>query len=119
MNRYIGWALLTAFLWNTSERRPGDQDNREAAVISAPGSTLLKVPVERNPMNRTLIWEVDGATYYRSSTMQLEGSSAARSYFFMLSDLPGGLSTCAPECFAATTPRSSVRPASSSAEAMD
>ena len=35
MNRYIGWALLIAFFFgNTSERRRGDQDIREAERCS-------------------------------------------------------------------------------------
>ena len=91
MNRYIGWALLIAFFSGihlsagqaiTITARP--------TVITAKGSALLKVIVERNDMNRTLIWEVDGRAYYRSSTMQLAGSAAAKSYFFMVRDLPGG-----------------------------
>ena len=120
MNRYIGWALLTAFFFGI--HLSADQAitiTARPAVIPAKGSALLKVIVERNAMNRTLVWEVDGRAYYRSSTMQLEGSSAARSYFFMLRDLPGGTSTSAHECFAATTPRSWITPASSSAEAMN
>ena len=91
MNRYIGWALLTAFFLGI--HLSADQAIKIAArptVIVPNGSTLLKVMVERNATNRTLIWEVDGPSYYRSSTMQLAGSSAARSYFFMLRDLPGG-----------------------------
>ena len=91
MSRYIGWALLTAFFCGI--HLSADEAIKISAsptVIAAQGSALLKVIVERNAMNRTLMWEVDGRSYYRSSTMQLEGSSAARSYFFMLRDLPGG-----------------------------
>ena len=91
MNRYIGWALLIAFFLGIHLR--ADQAitiTARPAVVPAKGSALLKVIVERNAMNRALIWEVDGRTYYRSSTMQLEGASASRSYVFMLRDLPGG-----------------------------
>jgi hypothetical protein len=91
MNRYIGWALLIAFFLGI--HLSADQAikiSARATMIAAQEFALLKVIVERNAMNRTLIWEVDGRSYYRSSTMQLEGSSAARSYFFMLRDLPGG-----------------------------
>ena len=91
MNRYIGWALLTAFFFGI--HLSADQAitiTARPAVIPAKGSALLKVIVERNAMNRTLMWEVDGRAYYRSSTMELAGSSAAKSYFFMLRDLPGG-----------------------------
>jgi hypothetical protein len=91
MNRYIGWALLTAFFFGIHlSAEQAITITARPAVIPAKGSALLKVIVERNAMNRTLVWEVDGRAYYRSSTMQLEGSSAARSYFFMVSDLPGG-----------------------------
>jgi hypothetical protein len=91
MNRYIGLALLTVFFLGIHlSADEAIKISARATVIAAQGSALLKVIVERNAMNRTLIWEVDGRSYYRSSTMQLEGSSAARSYFFMLRDLPGG-----------------------------
>jgi hypothetical protein len=91
MNRYIGWALLIAFFLGI--HLSADQAitiSARPAVVPAKGSALLKVIVERNAANRTLIWEVDGLAFYRSSTMQLEGSSAARSYFFIVKDLPGG-----------------------------
>ena len=91
MNRYIGWTLLIAFFFGI--HLSADQAitiTARPAVIPAKGSALLKVIVERNAMNRTRIWEVDGRAYYRSSTMQLEGASASRSYVFMLRDLPGG-----------------------------
>ena len=74
MNRYIGWALLIAFFFGI--HLSADQAitiTARPAVIPAKGSALLKVIVERNAMNRTLVWEVDGRAYYRSSTMQLEG----------------------------------------------
>ena len=91
MNRYIGWALLIAFFLGMHVS--ADQAiaiTARPTVLPAKGATLLKVIVERNAMNRTLMWEVDGLAYYRSSTTSLEGTSAARSYFFMVKDLPGG-----------------------------
>ena len=91
MNRYIGWTLLMAFFLGI--HLSADQAitiSARPAVFPAKGSTLLKVIVERNPMNRALIWEVDSRAYYRSSRIALEGTSAARSYFFMVKDLPGG-----------------------------
>ncbi len=36
------------------------------------------------------MWEVDGPNYYRSSSLQLDGASAPRSYFFMVRELPAG-----------------------------
>jgi hypothetical protein len=91
MNRYIGWALLIAFFLGIHlSAEQAITITARPAVIPAKGSALLKVIVERNATNRTLIWEVDGLAFYRSSTIPLEGTSAARSYFFMLRDLPGG-----------------------------
>jgi hypothetical protein len=91
MNRYIGWALLIAFFLGIHlSAEQAITITARPAVIPAKGSALLKVIVERNATNRTLIWEVDGLAFYRSSTIPLEGTSAARSYFFTLRDLPGG-----------------------------
>jgi hypothetical protein len=60
------------------------------AVTMARGSANLRVFVERNDSNRTLTWEIDGPDYYRSSTTQLEGAAAPRSWFFLVRDLPQG-----------------------------
>src|SRR5262249_33102481 len=50
----------------------------------------LKVVVEPNDANRQLSWEVDGPTYCRSSTVQLEGSAAPRRCLFFVTRLPAG-----------------------------
>jgi hypothetical protein len=60
------------------------------AIATARGTTQLKIFVERNDQNRALNWEVDGPGFYRSSTAQLEGSAAPRSWFFFVKDLPEG-----------------------------
>ena len=60
------------------------------AVTSYRGSAQLKVLVSRDEKNRTLVWEVDGPNYYRSSSIALDGASSPRSYFFMVKDLPAG-----------------------------
>jgi hypothetical protein len=60
------------------------------AVTSYRGNAQLKVLVSRNEKNRSLVWEVDGPNYYRSSSLDLDGAAAARSYFFMVKDLPAG-----------------------------
>ena len=60
------------------------------AVTSFRGSAQLKVLVARDEKNRSLVWEVDGPDYYRSSSMDLDGAAAARSYFFVVKDLPSG-----------------------------
>jgi hypothetical protein len=61
------------------------------SIAVARGNAQLKVFVQRNDANRTLSWEVDGPDYYRSSTMQLEGASAPKSWFFFVHDLPEGV----------------------------
>ena len=59
--------------------------------VTTIGSTAqLTVVVPRNEANRTLIWEVDGPSFYRSSEFQLDGASAPRSYVFWVHDLPSG-----------------------------
>jgi hypothetical protein len=60
-------------------------------IAVARGSAQLRVLVERNDANRALTWEVDGPGYYRSSTMQLDGTFAPKSWFFFVRDLPEGV----------------------------
>ena len=60
------------------------------AVTSYRGNAQLKVLVSPNEKNRMLVWEVDGPDYYRSSSHDLDGAAAARSYFFVVKDLPAG-----------------------------
>ena len=60
------------------------------AVASYGGHAQLKVLVSRNEKNRRLVWEVDGPNFYRSSSIELDGAAAARSYLFTVKDLPGG-----------------------------
>jgi hypothetical protein len=59
-------------------------------ITVAHGDAQLKIFVERNDENRALNWEVDGPDYYRSSTAQLDGADAPRSWFFLVKDLPEG-----------------------------
>ena len=61
------------------------------AVATVHGSARVKVLVARNELNRVLVWEIDGPSYYRSSATELDGASSPRSYFFMAHDLPAGL----------------------------
>ena len=60
------------------------------AVAVARGTAQLKIFVQRNDENRALNWEVDGPGFYRSSTAQMEGAAAPRSWFFFVKDLPEG-----------------------------
>ena len=59
-------------------------------VTNMGGTAQLKVLVSRNEANRTLLWEIDGPSFYRSSEIQLDGAAAPRSYFFRVRDLPTG-----------------------------
>jgi hypothetical protein len=59
-------------------------------VTSPRASTRIMVRVDANELNRKLVWEVDGADYYRSSSIQLDGAAAPRTFFFMLHTVPEG-----------------------------
>ena len=92
MTRYIGLACAAGILAG-SMQLSADQAiaiTVRPAVTTFKGSAQLRVLVARNESNRALIWEVDGPNYYRSSAMQLDGAAAARSYFFIVRDLPAG-----------------------------
>ena len=93
MKRYVGLMTIAAGIVAGSIQTSGDEAismTVRPAVASFKGSAQLKVLVARNEQNRTLIWEVDGPNYYRSSSMQLDGAESARSYFFTVRDLPAG-----------------------------
>ena len=104
MNRYIGWALLIAFFLGI--HLSADQAitvSARPAIIPAKGSTLLRVIVARNPMNRTLLWEVDGwpttdAARSRSRVHRL------REVIFLAKSLQAHFDVRVPGV-AATTPR--------------
>jgi len=60
-------------------------------IAVARGEAHLMIHVERNDQNRTLNWEVDGPSYYRSSTATLDGAESPRSWFFAVKDLTPGM----------------------------
>jgi hypothetical protein len=60
------------------------------SVTTARGNAQLRVLIARDQKNRALIWEVDGPSFYRSSTIELDGASSPRSYLFMVRELPAG-----------------------------
>ena len=60
------------------------------SVVNYRGNAQLKVLVARDEKNRQLVWEVDGPGYYRSSSFELAGASAPRSYTFIIRNLPAG-----------------------------
>ena len=59
-------------------------------VTQARGNAQLHVLVARDEMNRSLTWEVDGPSYYRSSTFQLNGADSPRSFVFVVREIPAG-----------------------------
>ena len=92
MNRYFV-LMMTAGVLAGSMQMSADEAisiTVRPAVTSFRGSAQLRVLVSRNEKNRSLVWEVDGPSYYRSSSITLDGAAAARSYFFVVKDLPGG-----------------------------
>ena len=92
MKRCFALVLATGLLAGSMQLSAGEAISITVrpAVTPVNGNAQLKVLVERNEMNRALIWEVDGPNYYRSSAMELDGASSPRSYFFVVRDLPAG-----------------------------
>ena len=93
MKRYFGLAVAAGVLAGSMQMSADEAISITVrpSVTSFRGNALLRVLVSRNEKNRVLVWEVDGPNYYRSSSMTLDGAAAARSYFFMVKDLPGGV----------------------------
>lgn len=92
MTRYFG-VMLAAGVLAGSIQSSADAPisiTVRPAVAHTSGEARVKVLVARNERNRSLVWEVDGPNYYRSSAMQLDGASSPRSYFFTMRDLPAG-----------------------------
>jgi hypothetical protein len=92
MKGYFGLAMAAGILAGSMQMSADEAISITVrpAVTSFRGNALLRVLVSRNERNRVLFWEVDGPNYYRSSSMTLDGAAAARSYFFMVKDLPAG-----------------------------
>jgi len=92
MRRLFGVALAAGILAGAIQSNADEAVSITVrpAVASYGGNAQLKVLVARDDKNRTLVWEVDGPNYYRSSALQLDGASAPRSYVFVVRDLPGG-----------------------------
>jgi len=60
------------------------------AVALAPASVRIRARIEPHPDNRLLTIVADGAAFYRSSEMQLEGEQAPKTIELWLRDVPGG-----------------------------
>jgi len=59
-------------------------------VSSAPSNVIVKAQVARHPDNRWLHIEADSGTFFRSSSIQLDGDKAPLMTEFRLNSLPGG-----------------------------
>lgn len=59
-------------------------------VSAAPGNVMVKALVARDAGNRWLHIEADSGSFYRSSSIQLDGEKAPVVTEFKLSNLPGG-----------------------------
>jgi hypothetical protein len=92
MKRYFGVAVVAGILAGSMQMNADEAISITVrpAVTSYRGNAQLKVLVSPNDRNRLLVWEVDGPSFYRSSSIALDGAASPRSYFFMVKDLPGG-----------------------------
>jgi hypothetical protein len=92
MNRFLGLAMAAGIMAGSMHTSADEAISITVrpSVATYRGSAQLKVLVARDDKNRVLTWEVDGPSYYRSSTMELDGASAPRSYFFTMRELPAG-----------------------------
>lgn len=59
-------------------------------VSNAPSTVIVKATVPRNTGNRSLHIEADSETFYRSSTIELDGDKAPSVTEFRFASLPGG-----------------------------
>ncbi len=92
MKGYFGVAVAAAIFAGSMQMSADEAVSITVrpAVTSYRGNAQLKVLVSRNESNRVLVWEVDGPGYYRSSSIPLDGAASARSYFFLVRELPAG-----------------------------
>ena len=91
MARFLGLVVFAGILM--SSQTSADEAisiTVRPAVATYRGSAQLKVLVARDDKNRSLVWEVDGPSYYRSSELQLNGAASPRSFVFMMRELPAG-----------------------------
>jgi hypothetical protein len=92
MNRYLGLAMAAGILVGSIQTSADEAVSITVrpAVTTYRGSAQLKVLVARDDKNRSLQWEIDGPNYYRSSSIELNGAAAPRSYVFVVRELPAG-----------------------------
>lgn len=92
MKRYLGLVIAACVLGGSMQTSADKAISITVrpAIANVHGSARLTVMVARDEKNRSLVWEVDGPNYYRSSSTELAGADAPRSYFFTVRDLPAG-----------------------------
>ena len=91
MARFLGLVIFAGILMGSqTSADEAISITVRPAVATYRGSALLKVLVARDDKNRSLVWEVDGPSYYRSSELQLNGAASPRSFVFMMRELPAG-----------------------------
>jgi hypothetical protein len=59
-------------------------------IAFAPAFLRVRVHVEPNAANRTLTITADSDGYYRSSLIELEGGTSARTFFIEFKSVPAG-----------------------------
>ena len=59
-------------------------------VSSAPGNVIVQATIARDAANRWLHVEADSGSFYRSSSIQLDGDKAPAITEFKFSNLPSG-----------------------------
>jgi hypothetical protein len=92
MKRYLGLAMAAGILAGPIHTSADEAISITVrpAVTTFRGSAQLKVLVARDEKNRSLEWVIDGPNYYRSSSLEMDGAAAPRSYFFLMRELPAG-----------------------------
>jgi hypothetical protein len=92
MTRYLGLAMAAGILAGSMQMSADEAIaiTVRPAVTTFRGTAQLKVLVARDEKNRSLEWEIDGPNYYRSSSVEMDGAAAPRSYFFLMRELPAG-----------------------------
>ena len=114
MARFLGLVIFAGILMGSqTSADEAISITVRPAVATYRGSAQLKVLVARDDKNRSLVWEVDGPSYYRSSELQLNGAASPRSFVFMMRELPAGefevRATVKRNDRTAVTDRSSIR----------
>ena len=91
MTRFLGLAVFAGILMGShTSADEAISITVRPAVATYRGSAQVKVLVARDDKNRSLVWEVDGPSYYRSSELQLNGAASPRSFLFVMRELPAG-----------------------------